>query len=149
MKGIRVFLLCAAAAVSLAATAGSQGLDLQKVRAQQTEIREGVLARSGPYKDMADKTRMELLDKQNRLLSIIEGKQDAAELNENQRTEAFNILEWIEGAVNGSTDERMVCERTRKTGSNRTVRVCRTEGEWREARERARRQMEGSMPIDI
>ncbi len=149
MKGIRVFLLCAAATFSFAAMAARQGLELQQVRDQQAEIRAGVLARSGPYKDMPDNTRMELLDKQNRLLSLIEGKQDAAELNENQRTEAFNLLEWIEGAVNKAGDERMVCERTRKTGSNRTVRVCRTERQWREARERARRQMEGSMPVDI
>ena len=149
MKGIRVLFLCAAATLSFAAMAAKQGLDLQQVREQQAEIRAGVMARSGPYKDMPDNTRTELLDKQNRLLAIIEGKQDAAELNDNQRVEAFNLLEWIEGAVNSTGDERMVCERTRKTGSNRTTRVCRTERQWREARERARRQMEGSMPVDI
>lgn len=149
MKGIRLFLLSMAAAMSFAAFATDQGLALQSIRDQQAEIRAGAIAKTGPYAKLTDEKRNELLDRQTRLLAIIDGKQNADELNPRDRTEAFNILEWIEGTVNNTGDERVVCERTRKTGSNRMVRTCRTEREWREARERARRQMEGSMPMDI
>lgn len=148
MKGFR-FLLLAAVVLSCGAIAADRGLELQAIREQQAQIRAGVIAKTGPYARLGDAKRHELLERQGRLLAIIEGKQIADELNERDRTEAFNILEWIEATVNATGDERMVCERTRKTGTNRTVRVCRTEREWREARERARRQMEGTMPIDI
>lgn len=149
MKGFRLFFLATIVALSFNVMAANEGLELQPVRDQQAEIRAGVMAKTGPYAKLSDDKRNELLGKQTRLLAIIDGKQNATELNPRDRTEAFNILEWIEGTVNNSGDERVVCERTRKTGSNRLVRTCRTEREWREARERARRQMEGSMPIDI
>ncbi len=149
MQGIRLFFLGATLALSLSATAASEGIALQPIRDQQAEIRAGVMARTGPYAKLDDTKRHELLDRQTRMLAIIEGKQNAGELTERDRTEVFNTLEWIEGMVNNTDDERVVCERTRKTGSNRLVRTCRTEREWQEARERARRQMEGSMPIDI
>jgi len=99
---------------------------------------------------MAEKTKMELLAKQDSLLRLLGDKQDPAELSESQRTEAFNTLEWIEAAINDEHDERMVCTRERATGSNRVVRVCKTQRQIEEDRLRARRQMlEGSMPIDI
>lgn len=149
VKGLRLLLLGAVAALSFAAGAANQSLPLQPIRDQQAEIRAGILARSGPYANLAEDKRNELLDRQTRLLAILGAKENASELNARDRTEAFNILEWIEATINNTGDERIVCERTRKTGSNRMVRTCRTEREWQEARERARRQMEGSMPMDI
>lgn len=149
MKGFRFLPLLTAIALSFAAIAANHGLELQAIRDQQAQIRAGVMAKTGLYARLDDDQRHELLEKQDRLLAIMEGKQTASELNERERTEAFNILEWIEATVNNTGDERVVCERTRKTGTNRMVRTCRTEREWREERERARRQMEGSMPIDI
>lgn len=142
MKGIRVLFFCAAAALSFAAMAAKQGLELQQVREQQAEIRAGVMAKTGLYAKLNDDKRHELLDRQARMLALIEGKQNAAELSERDRTEVFNTLEWIEGTVNNTGDERLVCERTRKTGTNRLVRTCKTERQWREYREYTRRELE-------
>lgn len=142
MKGFRLFLLGAVLALSFSATAANEGLALELVRDQQAEIRAGVIAKTGPYAKLDDSKRHELLDRQSRMLALIEGKQNASELTERDRTEVFNTLEWIEGTVNNTGDERLVCERTRKTGTNRLVRTCKTERQWREYREYTRRELE-------
>ena len=147
--GIAMAAALALMPVAFVASAADVGIALEPIRDQQAVIREGVLARVGPYRALSDDTRLRLLERQARLFALLDGKRTAAELAPEQRVEAFNLLEWIEGAINRTPGDRMVCERTRKTGSNRIARVCRTEREIRQARERARRQMEGSMPIGI
>jgi hypothetical protein len=142
MKGFRLFVLATLVALSLNVMAANQGLELQLIRDQQAEIRAGVLAKTGPYAKLEENKRHELLDRQARMLVLIEGKQNAGELTERDRTEVFNTLEWIEATVNNTGDERLVCERTRKTGTNRLVRTCKTEREWREYREFTRRELE-------
>ena len=121
---------------------------IDDIRTQQDEIRNGVETRSGPYKDLSDEQRQELLNKQARMLRTLEGKRSTDELNEQQKTDVFNTLEWIEGVVNNSEDERMVCERRPILGSNRKERVCKTEAQWTREREAARNAMEsrGSCP---
>lgn len=132
------------------AWAAPKSPQLGEIVAQQGEIRSGVIAGTGRYKDMAPATKTALLARQAEVLALLEGKQSMSELSEVEGIKVFNGLEWIEAAVNNAEDERVTCVRERKTGSNRPVRVCRTQREIREARERARRQMsEGSMPIDI
>jgi hypothetical protein len=80
---------------------------------------------------------------------MIGDKQDPNELTKAQRLEAFNTLEWIEATINNTDDERVVCSRERATGSLRVTTVCKSQRQIKEAHERARRQMEGSAPIDI
>lgn len=113
-------------------------LKFDDIRSQQAEIRTGVEARSGRYKDMQNTTRAELLRRQVEVLAIIEGKQVPDDLNAEQRTRVFNDLEWIEAAINHTDDERLVCEYTRTVGSNRKQRVCRTPTQIRENRERSK-----------
>lgn len=123
----------------MAAIASSgQALDLDAIRTQQAEIRAGANAGTGLYKDMSESTRLQLLSRQERMLSIIRGKASADQLTEDQRMEVFNELEWIEATINDAEDERMVCERRKKLGSNRRERVCMTVAQQRELRERAR-----------
>lgn len=137
-----ILLLAAGLAVSSLATANEGGLRFDDIRSQQAEIRAGVVARSGRYRDMAESTRSELLSRQTRVLNTIDGKQVSADLTQEQRTEVFNDLEWIEAAINREDDERMVCEYTRTIGSNRKTRVCRTAEQVREDRERAREELD-------
>lgn len=128
---------------SFAAAAANQGGVLfDDIRTQQAEIRAGVVAKSGRYRDMAETTRNELLMRQTRMLAKIDGKKVPDELEQTQRTEVFNDLEWIEAAINRAEDERMVCEYTKTIGSNRKQRVCRTAEQMREDRERAKDQMD-------
>jgi len=127
----------------IAAAASAEKASLADIRAQQTEIRSAVLERSGPYKNMPERRRTELAARQTKLLDLIEGKQSVKELDEQQKTEVFNALEWISAAITGKDDDRLICERTRPTGSHRTQRLCFTVAERRGHREGA-----GKMLVD-
>ena len=151
MKLSLLALLAAALFVpgAVAGTQAAQPLKLGAIVSQQTQIREQVLAGEGRYKDMPQKTRDELLEKQAALLQMIGDKRDPVDLSHEQRLQAFNTLEWIEATVNQEPEEHMVCTRERRTGSMRVTTVCKTQRQINEDRDRARKQMEGTMPIDI
>lgn len=135
---VSTLLLVAGMAISSFAFANEGGLRFDDIRTQQAEIHAGVVAKSGRYRDMPENKRQELLNRQARMLNVIEGKQTPDELTQVERTEVFTALEWIEAAINGTEDERLVCEYTRTIGSNRKQRVCRTAEQLRVERERAR-----------
>ena len=143
LKAFVLAVVLAMPAFAAAATEDS-GLKFDDVRTQQAEIRAGVMARSGPYKDMSSSTRTQLLNRQTEMLAIIDGKTGPGELNEEQRTRVFNSLEWIEATINQAEDERLICERRATIGSNRKERVCRTAAQMREERERAREEWDRS-----
>lgn len=145
-------VLLAAALFASGAIAGpgpAQPLELATIVSQQTQIRDQVLAGEGRYKDMPEKTRDELLERQAALLKTIGDKRDPSELSEEQRLQTFNALEWIEATINAEPEERVVCTRQRRTGSMRVTTVCKTHRQISDDRERAQRQMQGNMPIDI
>jgi len=124
------------------ASVDSRVLMLDDIRTQQTEIRDGVEARTGRYKDLSNQQRSELLTKQAHMLQTIDGKHSTDDLNDQQKTEVFNTLEWIEAVVNNDGEDRMVCERRAVLGSTRKERVCKTASQWREEREAARNMMD-------
>jgi hypothetical protein len=117
-------------------------LKFDDIRSQQAEIRAGVEAKTGLYKDMEYQTRSELMRRQSEVLAIIEGKQVPDDLNADQRTRVFNDLEWIEAAINRTEDERLICEYKRTIGSNRKQRVCRTAAQIREDQERSKAELD-------
>ena len=131
----------------LASTAAFASVDrsvllIDDIRTQQAEIRDDVEARKAPYDDLSTSDRNELLQKQSRMLHMLEGKQSTNDLNEQQRTEVFNTLEWIKSVANNSGDERMVCERRPVLGSKRKERVCKTAAQWSEERDASQRAMD-------
>lgn len=138
--------ICACLILAPAIAADTPSLDLDAVRAQQAEIRAGAQAASGIYENLPEAKRNELVSRQERMLSMIRGKQSADELSESQKLELLNTLEWIEATVNRAEGSRMVCEIRKVIGSNRRERVCRTAAQMRAEREYAREQLErGSM----
>ena len=143
--GIRTFaavvaLVLSALAPSLSAAPAVLALDA--VRTQQAEIRIGVESRTGIYKQLSESDRDLLLREQTQLLRIIDDKRTADDLELPQRIAVFNSLEQIEALVNKAEDERMVCEYTKKIGSQRKTRVCRTVAQLREHREMIRSQID-------
>ena len=143
MRALFFAVLCMASfSLAAADTMARQPLQVGAVVAQQMQIRDDVMAQKGRYKDMSADKRVELLSKQAALLTMLEGKKTAADLTAEQQMQAFNTLEWIEAAVNNADDERMVCRREKTLGSTRTTRVCRTVAQEREAKDRAREEME-------
>lgn len=142
MRSLLFLCLCAASFAAAASGTGRKPLEVATVVAQQQQIRDEVLAGKGRYRGMPAHVRVELLSKQAGLLTLLEGKRTSAELTQNQQMEAFNTLEWTEGAINGAEGERVTCRREKIVGSNRAIRVCRTAAEEQRARERAREDME-------
>ncbi|HEY0504491.1 MAG TPA: hypothetical protein VGD42_13490 [Lysobacter sp.] len=125
-------------------------LDIPAITTQQKQIQADILAERGPYKALPASKRMELLSRQASMMRVLEGKTSASQLTEDERVEVFNTLEWMEVAINQeSDDERMICRREKALGSTRTTRVCRTAAQEREAKERAREQMEGMRGVEI
>lgn len=146
MRTIAIALLALLVLASVAALAsspsGDRPLTIAEIAARQQKIRADVMDREGPYRDMSQPARNELLDRQSRLLRMLEGKTSTDELTETQRAEAFETMKWIETALRNAEDERMVCELRRQLGSNRKERVCMTVRQQRELREAARDRLE-------
>ena len=140
-----LFVVIAAGATAQAAD--RKPLAIAAITAQQAEIRDGVIAGTGRYKSIPSSKRVELLSKQASLMEMLAGKTSTDDLNERQRIEAFNTLEWIEAAINDTDDERMICHREKVLGSTRLTRVCRTVEEDRRYREEGHERMENGDPF--
>jgi hypothetical protein len=138
----------AASPPPMKAAASLPPMKLDLIVTQQQEIRAGVIAGAGRFKDMPENTKAELLAKQGQLLKLIDGKADTAELTPAQSIEAFNLLEWIKAAVNSTDDERMVCRNERRIGSNRMTAVCRTQRQINEARQRTKDNERGRLQTE-
>ena len=135
-------LFAALLALPVARANDTAPADLPAIRAQQVEFRQEALAKQGRFKDVDEKQRQELVAKQTRFIDLTEGKQAFADLSPADQVETVNTLEWIKAAITRAEDERLVCERTKVVGSNRSTRVCRTVAERRAERAEAEKAME-------
>lgn len=116
-------------------------VETEAVLSQQAQIRADMVAGKGRFASMPQGKRDELINRQSLVIALLEGKRSTAELSEHQRLQAFNHLEWIEAAINGTPGDQMVCRNTRQTGSNRITKVCRTVEQIELERELARKQL--------
>lgn len=133
-------MVCAMAGPAAFATEGNV-MALDPIRSEQAQILAGVQAKSGVYADLSVRDRTQMIERQTRMLKMIEGKETSAELEKAERAELSTTLEWIDQTVKRADDARMVCERVRVIGSNMKERVCMTVAQRREATERARDEM--------
>ncbi|MEZ0471739.1 hypothetical protein [Luteimonas salinilitoris] len=142
---MRVFMAAVAIGICLGVSFGSlaqetiPSFDVQEVVEQQQEIRRGVESSEVRYRHLSERERRDLLTRQGDLLYLLRDR-EYQDLSDKQRVEAFNTLEWISAAVNDDGDDNMVCERVKKTGSNRVERVCMTVSERDRIREESRKE---------
>lgn len=106
--------------------------------AQQTQIRGDVQASRNGWETLSQEKRSEVLKDQDRLFQLLQDKQTIGDLEPDRQVEAANLLSSINAVATNAEDERMVCTRERKVGSNFTQRVCRTVAQLRREREAAR-----------
>jgi hypothetical protein len=102
------------------------------ILAQQREIRADMDARTDRYVDMPRSTRKAILADQDRLAVLLEGKADTSQLDPSSMDEVVSLLASINAAVNRTGDERLICTREARIGSNYMTRVCRTPSQLRE-----------------
>ena len=105
---------------------------------QQNRIRADIKASCNGWDGLSQDKRDEVLKDQDRLFALLQGKQVIGDLQPDRQVEAANLLESIKAVAMNAEDERMICTRERKMGSNFTQRVCRTVGQLRREREAAR-----------
>ncbi|MET0807966.1 MAG: hypothetical protein ABWX93_04320 [Pseudoxanthomonas sp.] len=142
-----LFSLCMLALSVPLAHAQDLSVPFAEVMAQQQEIRKEVLQQTGRYAEMPAVKRDAILREQDKLFPLLEGKSDASALNPNDRTKAINALEAISSAINNKEDERVVCERVKRTGSQQITRVCKSVAQIKFERERARNDMQSGQSI--
>jgi hypothetical protein len=111
---------------------------VQEIVAQQSRLRDEAINGVGAFKDMPATERHALIQRQDRVLTILDGVANLDEMRPDERTAVLNDLEWIKATIGKLEDERIVCEYTRIAGSNRMKSVCMTAREQRELRENAR-----------
>lgn len=142
----RLLLVLALMAVNPAAIARTDDLDItQPVPAiveQQQRIREEVLAQRNGWDEVPPAKRNAVLRDQDEVFMLLEGKQTIADLKPDQQVKVANLLESINAAITGAEDERKICTRERKVGSNFTQRICRRAGDIRAEREATRTGLE-------
>lgn len=104
---------------------------------QQRRLRADVVAQKGAFKDLTQVERDELTKKQDRILQLLDGRDDISQLRVEEKVEVFNHLQSVNAAVTQAEEERQICERTRLAGSHRFTTVCMTGREYREHKENA------------
>lgn len=112
--------------------------------AKQNQIRTDVQAARNGWETLTPEKRNEVLQQQDQVLSLLQGKQTIGDLAPDQQVEVTNLLSAIETTASGAEDERIVCARERKVGSNMPQRVCRTVGQMRREREATQSQLQNS-----
>ena len=108
------------------------------IRDQQAAIRADATAKRGRFADMDQATRDRLLQTQDKVLALLDGKSSSKELSVPDQLLLFNSLEEISAIVNTAEDGRMVCERVRRVGSHRTENICKTVAQRRAERQQSR-----------
>ncbi len=145
----RVLAVALVAATAWASTAMAadavKPFDVSAEMANQERIRKEVQAGTNGFNELSQDQRQELSRRQDSLSELIGGR-SYADLNDNERAQASADIEWINKTAHDAAEERRVCERTRKPGSNRIERVCMTARQQREARENAVKMLEGARP---
>lgn len=120
-------------------------IDLAKLRSEQLALHPQIEAGKGSYVNIPQDQRERVLARQAELLALIEGKQDMASLDKDQRLEVRNALDALLAAERNAEDQRQICKRTKTLGSHRMTTVCRSVAEIRQQEEEARRSVTGSI----
>lgn len=133
--GIRI--VAAVALSMIAFTAFANAGKLAAIRQQQQEIREQSEVATGKYVRFEESELARLHQAQDRIFRLLNGVDEIERLAPDQRADLFNALEEVKAIIAQNEDDRQVCQREHKVGTNRKVTVCETVAERRKVREGA------------
>ena len=133
--GIRT--VAAMALCMVAFTAFANAGKLAAIRQQQKEIREQSEVSTGKYVRFQQSELARLHGAQDRIFKLINGVDEIERLAPDQRADLFNALEEVKAIIAQNEDDRQVCQREHKVGTNMKVIVCETVAERRRVREGA------------
>jgi hypothetical protein len=128
---ILVAMVLSMIALSAFANAGK----LAAIRQQQLEIREQSEVATGKYVRFQEAELARMHRAQDRIFKLIDGVDEIERLAPDQRAELVNALEEVKAIIAQNQDDRLICQREHKVGTNRKVIVCETVAERRRVRE--------------
>lgn len=130
-KTLIAFLLAATPAFAFAAQESQLALTEGDFAEQRAEIEED-LADGKTYAEINSRERAEVREALDRISRELEGVDSVAELAEPAKVTVFNEQERINTILTqAKADSRLVCDRSRPTGSHRKVTKCQTVAERR------------------
>ena len=133
--GIRIVAVIALSMIGFTAFANAG--KLAAIRHQQQEIREQSEIATGKYVRFEASELARLHGAQDRIFKLINGVDEIERLAPDQRADLFNALEEVKAIIAQNEEDRQVCQREHKVGTNRKVIVCETVAERRRVREGA------------
>jgi hypothetical protein len=111
---------------------------LTQIRLQQQEIRAESERATGRYSRF-DRAELDRLHRaQDEVFRLLDGVNDLSQLSAGQQSELFNALETVKAVLAQNEDDRQVCWREKKLGSQRIETHCATVAERAEIRQGAR-----------
>jgi hypothetical protein len=111
---------------------------VQEIVAEQHQISRQVEAENGKYSRFTPEALARIAKAQATIRRLLEGAATVEDLNGNQKTELFNAIEQVRSVLAANDQDRLVCERERKTGSTMRVIRCETVAQRARIREDAR-----------
>ncbi|HVI57943.1 MAG TPA: hypothetical protein VM619_03590 [Luteimonas sp.] len=126
----------------LAARAAPPVLRSDAVLAEQRALREALEQREGRYGALPADRRERIVAAQATLSTLLAGTRDTDDLDPARRGQVFAALAAIDAELDAPGEDRVVCRREAKTGSNVMVRVCRSARQLREDEDTGRSRLE-------
>jgi hypothetical protein len=130
-----VRILAAMALSMIAFSAFANAGKLAAIRQQQREIREQSEVATGKYVRFEEAELARMHRAQDRIFKLLDGVDELERLAPDQRAELFNALEEVKAIIAQNEDDRQICQREHKVGTNRKVIICETMAERRRVRE--------------
>lgn len=136
-------LLCSAAAFADTPDAAQpqEPQSVSEILHMQKDLRSKLDNPTGEYSQFSEKDIAQMKHAQDDVFGMLSGVASLDQLNLDEKTRLSNSLDEIKAILLSNSDNRLVCHRERKTGTNLVTKRCETVAQ-REARSRdAREQM--------
>jgi hypothetical protein len=134
--------LLALSLACLPARAEPPPLRSDAVLAQQQALRQALDEREGRYGAMPRERRARIRSEQDRLAGLLAGTRSTDDLDPDRRAQVFAALDAIQAEIDAPGEDRVVCTREARTGSNVLTRVCRSARQRREEADAGRARLE-------
>ena len=134
LRTLAVALLLAACGPALASTDGADDT-VPEILQTQHALRTKLDQPGGDASRYSSEDLSRMRRAQDKVFRMLDGVASLDELNAAQRTDLSNALDEIKATLAHASDERLVCHRERRTGTNLVEKRCETVAQ-REARTR-------------
>ena len=98
--------------------------DVPKFLDYQRDLRDDL--KSPKFRHIGNTSRRKLIEAQDELFALLQGKRSIEELTHDQKVAVYNAQHLIAGIVTDAELDRPICKREKRVGSNMAQTVCTT-----------------------